>query len=301
VIIWGGGVWNWFDPLTLIKAVKIISLKRNDVKLFFMGVTHPNSGVPKMRMLSDAVELARELGILDKYVFFNFGWVDYNERVNYLMEADIGVSCHFDTLETQLSFRTRILDYLWAGLPIVCTKGDYFADLVQAEKLGFQVDYEDAGQFAENILRILDDKQLYETCSNNVKRVAEIYRWKNVTEPLVKYCQNPVRHKNHMTRSAIPGKAESVDEYGETRSRESVGKSYRHGSVLDTLSRVEERQSDLEHSVNKIKRTNENTYDVVRDLQDWSIMMNGRFNKAKKLANPFYAIKALFRRLLRRV
>ena len=27
VIIWGGGIWNWFDPLTLIEAMNIIAKK----------------------------------------------------------------------------------------------------------------------------------------------------------------------------------------------------------------------------------------------------------------------------------
>jgi hypothetical protein len=43
----------------------------------------------------------------------------------------VGVSTHRDHLETRLSFRTRMLDYIWAGLPIVCTDGDHFASLVR--------------------------------------------------------------------------------------------------------------------------------------------------------------------------
>jgi glycosyltransferase involved in cell wall biosynthesis len=42
VIIWGGGIWNWFDPLTLIEAMNIIKKSRKDIKLFFMGIGHPN-------------------------------------------------------------------------------------------------------------------------------------------------------------------------------------------------------------------------------------------------------------------
>ena len=62
-------------------------------------------------------------------MFFNEGWVDYDDRQNYLLESDIGVSTHLDHIETAFSFRTRILDYLWASLPIVATAGDSFADI----------------------------------------------------------------------------------------------------------------------------------------------------------------------------
>ncbi len=45
VLLWGGGIWNWFDPLTPIRAVHALARKRDDVKLFFLGVRHPNPGV----------------------------------------------------------------------------------------------------------------------------------------------------------------------------------------------------------------------------------------------------------------
>lgn len=290
VLIWGGGVWNWFDPLTLIKAMKRISEKRQDVKLFFMGVKHPNPGIPTMKMLGDAVELARELGLLDKYVFFNFDWVDYNERQNYLLEADIGVSCHFDTLETQLSFRTRILDYLWTGLPIVSTRGDYFGDLVESKQLGIQVDYEDDHQFAQAVLRLLEDRDFYDSCRENVEHIAEDYRWSRVTGPLVAYCQNPVRHR----RRGPSRPDEEGDRYLQS------GAGVRRGSVLDKLGRIEKRQDELEKGMRGIRKTNTDMLDTVNEIQDWSVMMNDRFNKAKKLLNPLYLIKRIFRRIFRR-
>lgn len=294
VLIWGGGVWNWFDPLTLIKAMKIISEKRQDVKLFFMGVKHPNPSIPTMKMLTDAVDLARELNLIDKYVFFNFDWVDYNERQNYLMEADIGVSCHFDTLETQMSFRTRILDYLWTDLPIVCTKGDYFGDLLEARNIGLSVDYQDENQFAEKILKLIEDKQMYAACKENIKQVAEQLKWKNVTKPLVEYCKNPVRHKS-ISHYGMPSEILSVLERNGSETRK-----FKSGSVLEKLDRIEKYQLELGNRIKEISDNSEDTRDTVFDLQDWSYMMNERFNKAKRLANPFNFIKAIFRRIFRR-
>jgi hypothetical protein len=77
VLLWGGGIWNWLDPLTPIRAVAEISKRRPDVKLFFLGVQHPNPRVPAMAMTSRAVELAETLGVRDTHVFFNFGWTPY--------------------------------------------------------------------------------------------------------------------------------------------------------------------------------------------------------------------------------
>lgn len=90
-------------------------------------------------MATEARRLAGELGLVGSHVFFNEGWVPYDKRQSYLLEADLGVSTHLDHLETAFSFRTRILDYIWASLPIVTTEGDALADLVTGEGLGSSV------------------------------------------------------------------------------------------------------------------------------------------------------------------
>ena len=46
----------------------------------------------------------------------------------YLLDADLAVSAHFDDVETRFAFRTRLLDCLWAGLPVVTTRGDTLGD-----------------------------------------------------------------------------------------------------------------------------------------------------------------------------
>lgn len=38
VILWGGGVYNWFDPLTLIRAVKKLVERHPQLRLYFLGV-----------------------------------------------------------------------------------------------------------------------------------------------------------------------------------------------------------------------------------------------------------------------
>ena len=63
---------------------------------------------------------AKDLGLTDNSVFFG-DWVPYDLRESYLVEADIGVTVARDLAETRLSFRTRVLDYLWSGLPVVTT------------------------------------------------------------------------------------------------------------------------------------------------------------------------------------
>jgi GT2 family glycosyltransferase/glycosyltransferase involved in cell wall biosynthesis len=143
VVLWAGGVYSWFDPLTLLHAAHRLRTEHPDLRLVFLGMRHPNPDVPGMGMAGQTRRLAHNLGLTGKQVFFNETWVPYADRQNWLLDADAGVTTHFEHVETTFAFRTRVLDYLWAELPIVTTDGDAFGELVAAEELGVVVPAED--------------------------------------------------------------------------------------------------------------------------------------------------------------
>ncbi|MDA8777046.1 glycosyltransferase [Pontimonas sp.] len=185
VIIWSGGVYDWFDPLTLIRAAAQLSVTRPSVKLFFMGTAHPHPGVPEMPIIKASRDLAEELGVAGKHVFFNNSWVDYDDRQNYLLEADLGVSTHRSHIETTFSFRTRILDYLWASLPMVVTEGDHFAEEVDRHGLGKTVPAGDVAGLVAALDAVLFDDKLRARAIKALRVVREKYRWDAVLGPLV--------------------------------------------------------------------------------------------------------------------
>ena len=187
VLLWSGGLYNWFDPKTLIRAVARVSERRDGVRLFFQGTKHPHPGVPEMAIVAESRSLAAELGVLDSSVFLNDSWVDYSERQNYLTEADAGVSTHFSHIETTFSFRTRILDYLWAELPMVVTAGDHFAELIAAERLGIVVKAEQVDELANALETILFDEEFIAEAKANIHRVRERYLWDSTLAPLVEF------------------------------------------------------------------------------------------------------------------
>jgi glycosyltransferase involved in cell wall biosynthesis len=193
IILWGGGIWNWFDPLTLIHAVGNISKRRQDIKLVFMGLKNPDPTVPEMEMSRQAIELSKQLKILDTHVFFNYGWIPYSERHNFLLDATIGASIHFDHLETKFSFRTRMLDYLWAGLPIIATQGDSFAELIEKENIGSVVPYKDVDSLTKAIVSLIDHPQQMELMRENMEKLSNHYTWANVVNPLNRMINN-IKH-----------------------------------------------------------------------------------------------------------
>ena len=184
LLLWGGGIWNWLDPLTVIRAVGRLAERRSDVKLLFLGLAHPSSAVGAMSMADRAVALAGELGLEGSSVFFNRSWVPYDERLDWFAEADLGVSAHHDSLEARLAFRTRLLDHVAAGTPVVVTRGDVLADLVESRGMGRTVGPGDVDGWVDAVGELLDDARTYTAARKAVAAAQEELAWARVVEPL---------------------------------------------------------------------------------------------------------------------
>jgi GT2 family glycosyltransferase/glycosyltransferase involved in cell wall biosynthesis len=202
VVLWAGGVYSWFDPLTLLHAIHRLSERHHDIRLFFLGMKHPNPEVPDMDMAAQTRGLARRLGLTGKQVFFNETWVPYHQRQNYLLDADCGVTTHFEHVETTFAFRTRVLDYLWAGLPVVTTDGDSFADLVRQERLGVVVPAGDVGALAAALEKVLYDREFADGCRDRIATVRNRFTWESVLAPVTRFCRDPRPAADRLAASA---------------------------------------------------------------------------------------------------
>ena len=240
VVLWGGGVYNWFDPLTLVRAIDVVRVSVPEVRLYFLGMKHPNPDVPQMAVAARCRQLSDELRLTGTHVFFNEGWVPYEQRADYLLDADIGVSCHFQHVETEFSFRTRILDYLWAGLPIVSTEGDSFAALVAAEDLGRAVPAEDVDALVAALLEVLTSDSTQQRFRANVRRVADDFRWPRVLEPLLAFCRSPVRSADAErialeASTPVPGSSLAAQWEADVRA---VVRHFRSGGIRQVVAKV---------------------------------------------------------------
>jgi len=205
VLLWGGGIWDWLDAPTAIRAVARLP---DEVVLVFQGVKRPALLERDEHAAGPAaVSLARSLGLEGSRVLFNHDWVPYEERGAWLLEADVGVSAHPAHLETRFAYRTRIADYLWAGLPVVTSAGDVLGDLVRSAGLGRAVPPGDDAAFAAACSELLSDGEPERA---NVRRAAQELHWDRVVRPLLEFCRTGTkrtvtRHRARQIRHATIG------------------------------------------------------------------------------------------------
>lgn len=191
LILWNGGIVSWYDPATLLRAMAELAQERDDIKLVFVGSSYPSLGSLGLgNRFMEALDLSRSLGLYNRSVFFDLGWVPYDEMKDYTLEADLSVCTYFQGLETNFSLRTRFLDIFWAEVPLVCTRGDVLAELVDEHQLGITVDEGDAAGVAAAIRKIADDQEFVGECKRNLRAFKACMTWEVALQPLIEFCKS---------------------------------------------------------------------------------------------------------------
>lgn len=185
ILLWAGGVWNWFDPDTLMRGLELARRRDPRLRLVFLGVGHPSdaftgqSAAPLRSPLAERLVAAGAVTFVDR-------WVPHDERWAFLADADAGVCAHFDSPETFLSYRTRLLDHLWAGLPTLTTAGGVLGDLIVERGAGMAVSAGSEVDWADVLLRFAGDEALRSGMSTAARLLAPAYRWSAVAAPMLR-------------------------------------------------------------------------------------------------------------------
>jgi glycosyltransferase involved in cell wall biosynthesis len=187
VILWGGGLWEWLDPLTPIRAMAQVRIADPTARLVFF-----ESARFQPPIAGQVRQLAADMGLLGREVVFA-EWLPPEQWSNCLLEADVGLSFHPASIETHFAFRTRLIDYMGAGLPIVTAGGDVLSEQVAACGLGYVVEPGNAETLAAALIALLAEPDARRSRQAAFHQVAEQYRWERVAAPLVRYCREPWR------------------------------------------------------------------------------------------------------------
>jgi glycosyltransferase involved in cell wall biosynthesis len=196
LFVWNGGLWDWFDPQTLLDATVLARDTRPDIRVLFMGVQRPDEGVPApaARALMDK---SGELGLTGANVFFR-SWTPYETRHDTYLESTAAVSLHHAHLESRFSFRTRLLDCIWSTLPILGTEGDVLAELVREEQLGLTVRPGDVHGVADALIALADDRGGVTTRARiQLEAVAPRFRWETAAAPLAAWLDRAESRPRH--------------------------------------------------------------------------------------------------------
>lgn len=185
VLLWTGGLWNWFDPETVLTALRDAVAKDPRIHLVFMAGSHADPRWRPHGRQRHALDLAASLGLTRSgHVAVADSWVPFGKRGHYLLEADLGVCAFFASDETRLSFRTRFLDHLWAGLPTLTTAGGSLADAMAGAGAARTVPAGDVLAWTRALVELAADPPALQTMSRAALDLADSFSWTRSVEAL---------------------------------------------------------------------------------------------------------------------
>ncbi|MDA8020003.1 MAG: glycosyltransferase family 4 protein [Thermoanaerobaculia bacterium] len=192
-----GGLYDWYDPWPVFEA---LAAHDSGDPWTLLVIRNPNPGTPQ-ELFERAERWCRARGLWHEGDAPAEGpaqvrvldWVPVERRFDLLRDVDLMVATHRPTLESRLSLRTRFLDALAAGCPVIATEGGGMSRLLAETGAGLVVPPGDAPAVAGALHDVLNgsDSALRRGALELVAR----FSWRHVLEPLATFCRRPVQDR----------------------------------------------------------------------------------------------------------
>lgn len=208
-LLYFGGIYDWFDPETVLDAVP--ALLDRDPRTTVVFVEHPHPETTPLGAAARTRRLAEQRGWLGTTVRFE-PWRPFECRFELPQVCDLAVVTHLPGLETDLSLRTRLVDLMWLGLPMVVSDGGTMARVVGEEGAGAVVPPGDAVAVADAVGGLLENEARRTRAGEAARAWAAGRTWKRVAAPLLEFAENPRRDPHRGRFSEIAPGAVTAEE-----------------------------------------------------------------------------------------
>lgn len=166
-LLWVRAFNATYQPWLAVKTLFEVRKKYPDATLTMIG---PDKG-----LLTQTRELIEQLG-LDESVEIT-GKVPNTELWQYYTTHNV----YLNTTDTE-SFGVAVMEAASCGIPIVTTSVGELPYLWQNNENALLAESFDEKDFANNVIRLFEDKVLVEKLKTNARAKAEIFSWENVKD-----------------------------------------------------------------------------------------------------------------------
>jgi glycosyltransferase involved in cell wall biosynthesis len=160
LFLWTSKFLAWQDPAVLLRSMNLLRERDSKIKLVFLGVGEPapegkaswlDASALRTR---EARQLANELGLTGKTVFFVNERINYQDLGSHYRDCNAAVAAYPDSLETRMCLATRLTDYIWAELPTAITGGPLQKQFIEGQGIGYCGPPGQEGALAANMQQI---------------------------------------------------------------------------------------------------------------------------------------------------
>ncbi len=192
VIFWCGGYNVWTDVETLFEGLELAMKKNPKIKYVSVGrPTVDDRYYEKFLRMINASRYKRNFEIVS-------GWIPRKDLVKYYRESDVGICIDKKHYETTLGTRTRLVEMLHFGLPVITSKGCELSYILENNKVALTFSIGDSIGLSQVILEAAKDKNGIKKMSIlGQKFVRENLSFDRTTKTLRSWAKNPTFAPDH--------------------------------------------------------------------------------------------------------
>lgn len=296
IILWLSSFYPWLDPLLAGKTIYELLKLDSEYALAVVGAKSPfvHSSMYEENY-NNFYNFVKGKNMIDSTVYF-FDWIDQKDIATVYDEASfLIVTSELNTLETEFSFRVRMMEALSAGLPIISSGGDIVSELVSSNKLGIVTLETEPKKIAKMILK-QTDKDI-KNMKKNIKKFTDNYSWDKIIVPIDKFCKTPSKDnlkKKIMFESLIDDRRDLVIQLRkEVDEKEGHIKNFEASlkNKEETIISNERELLEIKTKVNELEMSrkiqNEKSIGMEKQIETLCIQV-GRFKNS--IVYPYYRI-----------
>lgn len=182
-VLWFGAIYPWFDLRVLTDAV-VEANKTLPIKLIVVGAKNPFNNHPDFVQKYDQFTQYLESNPAAREHVIMQDWIEFSDRADWYLDSDAVILINKLGDENELAWRTRLVDYMWADLPILTNGGDPLSEVLIAGGAAHRLERTDQEGITRELIHVLSGDGNLGKLKKNITHVRDNYYWDHVTKEL---------------------------------------------------------------------------------------------------------------------
>jgi glycosyltransferase involved in cell wall biosynthesis len=200
IVLWAGGYNTWTDVVTLFKGLEI-GMERNP-RVHFLSVGASTYQAAETQY-DHFVHLATHSPYAGRFHFL--GWQSWKEMSSFYQASDVGINIDALHYETIYGTRTRLVEMLAYGLPVITTDGCELSSILKVGQAGRSFATSDWAQLAQHIQQLADaPDQLQQMQRAGCQLIESDLSFHATTTKLRSWAKAPFAAPNRVGTKSIP-------------------------------------------------------------------------------------------------
>jgi len=192
IVLWMGGYNSWTSPTVLFEGLSLAM--RRDERIYFVSTGGPLDG-HITATFSEFYQLIQASDLRDRFQFT--GWLPTKEVPGVARQADLAINLDAKSVEAELGYRNRIVDWILYGLPIASTTESHITSTLAQDNLIFAIETGNPHSLADAILQSMNNPQNSREMANRAAQwLEQNLDEEKVFAPLLDWARKPVRAKD---------------------------------------------------------------------------------------------------------